>query len=147
MRSLSNKYDRIGLIEFEKYLNQLVRLEKPIKEYWNIIITALLSAWFAALVVALPSDDNIIIQMSSLFATLVSYIATLILSNNIITYLKDLLSFILCMIKLLPIVLFIAFIIMLIILITLKPFLTEKMEISFLKDYQKIIRKLIKDKK
>lgn len=142
-----NKYDRIGLIEFEKYLNQLVRLEKPIKEYWNIIITALLSAWFAALVVALPSDDNIIIQMSSLFATLVSYIATLILSNNIITYLKDLLSFILCMIKLLPIVLFIAFIIMLIILITLKPFLTEKMEISFLKDYQKIIRKLIKDKK
>ena len=121
-----SKYDRIGLIEFKKYLNQFVQLEKPVKEYYNMIITALLS---------------------SFFTTLVSYIVDWISDENKVIQDANLLSSILCMVSPSLIIIVVSPIIILIILITLKPFLTEKMEISFLKDYQKVIRKLIKDKK
>lgn len=120
-----NKYDKACLIEFKKYINQLVRLATPIKEYWEITITALLSSFFTTLVssiVNFVSDENRVIQG------------------------KNLLSFILYMINSSLFIIFVSPIIILIILITLKPLLTDKMEISFLKDYHKIIKKLIKDK-
>lgn len=119
-----NKYDRIGLIEFEKYLNQLVRLEKPIKEYWNIIIS---------------------ISLSSFFSYLITYLTNLVLWQK--TDIQNYSELLTTAVRTACVTPFVMFIIILVTYSTLEPLYTEKMKISFLKDYQKVIKKLIKDKK